>query len=112
MGDYNDTVTEEELQSTRSLISTSMIKLENAEFIDNQARVICALQAEVRQLYAIVHPTGMKPVSRVEVIDDAGRAYINRDVDNYYIQYQDEDRTMKIFVTTTDTNANGEQTSS
>lgn len=38
-------------------------------------------------------------VTRVEVIDEKGRSYVNWDKDNtVFIQLQDEGRTLKIFI--------------
>ena len=38
-------------------------------------------------------------VTRVEVIDSLGRAYTNYNCSNVEIQFQDEERTLKIFLT-------------
>ena len=38
-------------------------------------------------------------VTRVEVIDDTGRAYVNRDQDNAVeVQFQDNGKTLKVFI--------------
>ena len=38
-------------------------------------------------------------VTRVEVIDDTGRAYVNWNVDNIVsVQLQDNDKTLKVFI--------------
>ena len=37
-------------------------------------------------------------VTRVEVIDDSGRAYTNLKVENIVIGYQDDGKTLKIFI--------------
>lgn len=41
-----------------------------------------------------------RDVNRVELIDDAGRAYVNMSVSTVYTDLQDADRTLKIFVST------------
>ena len=40
----------------------------------------------------------LERVTRVEVIDDTGRKYVNWEVDNVIISLQDAGRTMKIFI--------------
>lgn len=40
-----------------------------------------------------------KRVTRVEVIDDRGRAYTMWDVTNVELSLQDDERTLKVFVT-------------
>lgn len=43
-----------------------------------------------------------KKVTRVEVIDNSGRAYINSHPDNtVMVSFQDDGRTLKIFITKT-----------
>ena len=38
-------------------------------------------------------------VTRIEVIDDTGRAYVNRNQDNAVeVQLQDKGRTLKVFI--------------
>jgi hypothetical protein len=37
-------------------------------------------------------------ITRVEVIDDSGRAYANLNVKGVQLDYQDDERTLKIFV--------------
>lgn len=37
-------------------------------------------------------------VTRVEVIDNTGRAYVKHNVQSVVYQLQDEDRTLKLFV--------------
>lgn len=39
-----------------------------------------------------------KDVTRVEVIDHNGRSYVAYDVEVEYIQLQDENRTLKVFL--------------
>ena len=41
-----------------------------------------------------------RDVNRVELIDDAGRAYVNMSVSSVSAELQDADRTLKIFVST------------
>ena len=38
------------------------------------------------------------PITRVEVIDNTGRAYVNLSVNLVQLQEQDEGRTLKIFI--------------
>lgn len=46
-------------------------------------------------------PTSM--INRVEVIDDAGRSYVNwKPANRTWLQIQDAGRTLKIFITTKD----------
>ena len=40
----------------------------------------------------------LERVTRVEVIDDTDRKYVNWEVDNVIISLQDAGRTMKIFI--------------
>jgi hypothetical protein len=40
----------------------------------------------------------IKGVTRLELIDESGRAYTNLTVDNIVLSVQDEGRTLKIFV--------------
>ena len=40
----------------------------------------------------------LERVTRVEIIDDTGRKYVNWEVDNVIISLQDAGRTMKIFI--------------
>ena len=44
----------------------------------------------------------LERVTRVEVIDDTGRKYVNWEVDNVIISLQDAGRTMKIFIDNSD----------
>jgi hypothetical protein len=37
-------------------------------------------------------------ITRVEVIDDSGRAYVKWDIDKVLIDIQDDGRTLKVFV--------------
>ena len=47
----------------------------------------------------IAHNVYSNPeVTRVEVIDDRGRAYMNYDAKDVQLHYQDEQRTLKIFL--------------
>jgi hypothetical protein len=41
-----------------------------------------------------------KDLNRVEVIDESGRAYTNYSVDKAEISFQDDGRTLKIFIKT------------
>lgn len=38
-------------------------------------------------------------VSRVEVIDQNGRSYVNMEVKNLELNFQDQERTLKLFIT-------------
>lgn len=41
----------------------------------------------------------LKKVTRLEVIDENGRAYTKYNIDNVDLSFQDDDRTLKIFIT-------------
>jgi len=41
-------------------------------------------------------------ISRLEIIDGNGRAYVNMNVDQIVLSTQDDDKTLKIFVTSTE----------
>jgi hypothetical protein len=41
-------------------------------------------------------------VTRIEVIDDSWRSYVNRSVEYYELSFQDEWRTLKIFINNKD----------
>ena len=41
-----------------------------------------------------------KKVSRLEIINKHGRVYVNTDLDTIRLSFQDDDRTLKIFVDT------------
>lgn len=42
--------------------------------------------------------TGFEKVTRVEVIDEDGRSYMNYNVHSVFADLQDDDRTLKLFV--------------
>lgn len=42
----------------------------------------------------------LKKVTRVEVIDENGRSYTNHKVEEIEIAFQDDDRTLKVFLKT------------
>lgn len=44
------------------------------------------------------NPYPMSSISRVEIIDDKGRAYVNCKVENVELSLQDDNRTLKIFI--------------
>lgn len=60
---------------------------------------------QVRDIGAKMKPSKkVEEVNRVEVIDDSGRAYVKwEDWLNVDLSYQDNGKTLKIFVTTEDT---------
>ncbi len=41
----------------------------------------------------------LNKVRRFEVIDDNGRSYVNLNVKHIYYDFQDDNRTLKIFIT-------------
>ncbi|GAB5389585.1 MAG: hypothetical protein Alpg2KO_25530 [Alphaproteobacteria bacterium] len=43
-------------------------------------------------------PTNLDKVTRVEVIDDEGRSYTRHNVQDIQFSLQDDDRTLKIFL--------------
>ena len=44
------------------------------------------------------HITPLPDITRVEVIDDQGRSYSQWDVRDVQVSFQDDDRTLKIFL--------------
>lgn len=43
-------------------------------------------------------PEELKTVTRVEIIDKTGRAYVNLDCKRVEVSMQDDNRTMKVFI--------------
>ncbi|MGH1397635.1 MAG: hypothetical protein ACRBCT_00270 [Alphaproteobacteria bacterium] len=41
----------------------------------------------------------LKNITRLEVIDETGRAYTKHRIDELTLSFQDEDKTLKIFIT-------------
>lgn len=53
----------------------------------------------IEQLVEEVRKENTSKVTRVEVIDDAGRSYVNwKDSNRVELSFQDDDRTLKIFI--------------
>jgi len=46
----------------------------------------------------MINETSLPSVTRVEVIDKNGRSYTNHKVADLHLSYQDDGRTLKIFI--------------